>query len=203
MSSDVEPWVRNYCRHWGSQKRRIWRGADWHEKIWMTVEGIDGRRFWHIDGYAESFMGKLQDEKMGATQGRRRYQHWPEVMWGEGLEVQRALTGMPLTPFDCLHLHYVFDPEWGLTGRKKSALLNLAESAYWKALDRAEFWIMARLISPNPSAQNQVAEVKTETSREDLKTPAKAATNQAQVIALRKVSLDFAPLQRSTVTLGK
>lgn len=152
-------------------------------------------RHWHVDGYADSFMGRLMEDKMGAGQGKRS-QHWPEVMFGDALEVQRSLPGMPELPSDALHMHFVFDPEFGLTASKKAALIGLKERAYWEALGRAEFWIFARLEKP---AQTQAANTVVEIPREPLQTVVKAATKTAHLIPLQQLPLEA--LQRSRLSL--
>lgn len=133
----VPSWVRVACARWGSQKRRIWSGGDW-------FTDHEGKKQHHIDGYAESFLGKLLAERDGTGQGARR-QHWPECMWGEGLEVQRNLPGMPILCFDVIHLRHVFDPEFGLTIKALAALVSIEPRVFWSALEAAEWWVWARL----------------------------------------------------------
>jgi hypothetical protein len=208
VSIQAEPWVRDYCRCWGRQKRRIWRGADWHIKLHVAKDAngktvLDATKHWHIDGYAESFMGHLMEDKMGATQGKRGYQHWPEVMWGHGLEVQRAIVGMPEAATDVLHLHYVFDPEWGLRAERKAALIGMKERAYWDALGRAEYWVFGRLLAGN-SAQGQVQENLEKKPQPPLQKVSISAKSRGTPIGLAKVSappLDLAALNRSTISL--
>lgn len=210
MSIEVERWVRDYCRDWGRQKRRIWRGADWHIKLHVGKDAngktvLDATKHWHVDGYAESFMGHLMDDKMGATQGKRGYQHFPEVMWGNGLEVQRAIIGMPETANDVLHLHYVFDPEFGLRAERKASLIGLKERAYWEALGRAEFWVFGRLLAGN-SAQEQVSEKAEEKQAPPLRTVPISATSRDTPVGLPKVSvpsLNLAALNRSKLTISR
>lgn len=98
----------------------------------------------HVDGYANSFLGRLLREREGAGQGAV-CQFWAEVLWGDALDVQRNLPGMPLTCFDVLHLRYVFDPEFGLTANAKAALIDLPTRLYWVALERGELWLWSRL----------------------------------------------------------
>jgi len=134
---EVPGWVRLACDRWGRQKRRIWAGGDWY------IDG-EGLRRHHADGYAQSFLGRLLAERDGAGQGARS-QHWPEVLWGDALDVQRNILGMPITCFEVLHLKYVFDPEWGLTVANKAALISLKVWSYWDSVGRAEWWLYARL----------------------------------------------------------
>lgn len=136
--AEVPEWVRIACRHWGSQKRRVWYGGEWFTNRL-------GTRSHHVDGYAESFLGRLRDERVAAGQPGKRYQHFPEVLWGDGLEVQRVLIGMSERAFQALHLHYVWDPELGFSAREKAALLHMTVRVYWEAVGLGEFWIFARL----------------------------------------------------------
>jgi hypothetical protein len=125
------------CARWGRQKRRIWVGGDWY------VDG-EGLRRHHADGYAQSFLGRLLEERDGTGQGARN-QHWPEVLWGDALEVQIALTGMPVICYDVLHLHFVFDPEFGLTAARKAELAQISRRSYWDVLQLAELRVWGRL----------------------------------------------------------
>lgn len=198
--SEIPEWVRVACRAWGSQKRRMWRGADWHLKVHLAQNatgqlGAVATKHWHVDGYSESFMGRLMEDKMGAAQGRRRYQHFPEVYWGDGLEVHRAIPGMPEMAYGVLHLHYVFDPEFGLNARRKAALLSLKERAYWEALGRAEFWVYARL----DPARNQASENIQEISAKLLHSEVSQATKAHHGRRVSELALEA--LQRPTLKL--
>ncbi len=135
--ADLPDWVRIACKRWGSQKRRMWQGKERY--------ATQGKNDLHVDGYAESFMGRIQDERVAAGQPGAARQRWVEVFWGEGLDVQRAIVGMPSTPFDVLHLKYVWDPDFGLSWAARARVLGMKERAFWEALGRAEFWVYAKL----------------------------------------------------------
>lgn len=181
MSSDIPDWVRADCRLWGRQKRRVWEGKDWHG---------------NIDGYAQSLLGRIREEREGAGQGTPT-QRWPEVFWGAGLDVQRALVGMPELPLTCLILHYVWNPDWGITAAKKAAIASVSVRSFWEELKKAEFWLYARL----DCAHTQVREITTEISKESLRVAGKAAINTAH--ALASPVLSFEPLQRPTLQMRK
>jgi hypothetical protein len=134
---EIPEWVRIACRRWGRQKRRIWSGGDWYRDH-------QGAKRQHVDGYASSFLGRLLEERDGTGQGARG-QRWSEVLWGDALDVQRAIVGMSVTSYDVVHLHYVFDPEFGLTASAKAALLNISVRTYWTAVKIAEVWLWAKL----------------------------------------------------------
>jgi hypothetical protein len=129
MSSDVPDWVRSDCRLWGRQKRRIWEGCDWHG---------------NVDGYAQSLLGRIREERDGAGQGTPS-QKWPEVFWGAGLDVQRCLLGMPERQYAVLHFQYVWNPDWGVTAARKAEYIGLKRTEYFELVDRCETWIHARL----------------------------------------------------------
>lgn len=129
MSSDIPDWVRSDCRLWGRQKRRVWEGRDWHG---------------NVDGYAQSLLGRIREEREGAGQGQIT-QRWPEVFWGAGLDVQRSLIGMPERQYAVLHFQYVWNPEWGVTTDQKAGYLQVSRAQYSIYLGRAETWLHARL----------------------------------------------------------
>jgi hypothetical protein len=151
----------------------------------------------HVDGYAQSIMGRIKDERVAAAGDGCRSQHWDEVYWGDALDVQRACIGMPEVPNDALHIKYVWDPEFGLSPSRKAEILGLKERAYWEAVGRAEFWIFARL-SP---AHEQVAEIVTNISRGALKKAAVSGMNRAHLISSPQLSL--AALNRETLSLKR
>lgn len=144
--SEIPDWVRVACGRWGRQKRRIWAGCDWHG---------------NVDGYAQSLLGRIRDERDGAGQGVRT-QHWPEVFWGEGLDVQRSLSGIAERQFGVLHAHYVWDPEWQVSVARKATLLELKRTEYFSLLEVGETWIHARLdvlAVPDSQLVEQVSEI--------------------------------------------
>ncbi len=148
--SDTPAWVRVACNHWGTQKARIWSGGCW-------FINADGDIQHHADGFANSFLGKLLEEREGCGQGTA-YQRWGEVLWGDALRVQQCLPGMPVHAFDALHLQYVFPREFQLNAAAKAALIGMALRAYWCALERAEFWLFAKLDGdPTPRLTSSVA----------------------------------------------
>lgn len=135
--SDIPDWVRLACNRWGRVKRRLWQG----EERYPTK----GKNDLHVDGYAQSFMGRIQDERVAAGQPGASRQRWDEVYWGDALDVQRAIVGMPLNTYDALHLKYVWDPDFNLTWSARARIIGLKERVFWEAVGRAEFWIYARL----------------------------------------------------------
>lgn len=158
MSDDIPEWVRIACQRWGRQKRRIWTGADWHG---------------NPDGYAQSLLGRIRDEREGTGQGIA-VQRWPEVYHGEALEVQRALMGLGERRHAALHFQYVWDPTFGVTVKQKCDYLEVKRTEYFALLERAETWIHARL-EPRPDSQlvEQVGEI----VRKALQNASGSATN--------------------------
>ena len=191
MTSEVPAGIRATIARWGRQKRRVWTG---HGEWYLDSKGL---RKVHVDGYAASFMGKLMEERDGCGQGARR-QYWAEVMWGDGLDVQRVLPGMPERAFMALHLHYVFDPEFGLSQPRKAALLDLKLTLYKDAIDRAEWWLWARLDTDSRPA-TQLTVLIEKIMRGALQTQPVEFINSHTERA--GPHLDLAPLNRSTISL--
>jgi len=140
--SEIPGWLIRYLKIWGAQKRRIWLGRDWHG---------------NIDGYSQSLVGKMLAEREAACTGRPA-QKWAEVYLREGLEVQRALSGLPEAPYAVMHLHYVFDPSWGLTVSRKARILELDRTTYMKYLAKAQYFIWGR-IEPGERFRNTSSQV--------------------------------------------
>lgn len=184
VSTDIPEWVRLDCRSWGHQKRRIWSGRDWHG---------------NVDGYAQSLLGRIRDEREGAGQGAR-VQRWPEVFWGGGLDVQRALLGMPERPYSVLHLHYVWDPEWNITAKRKARVLELNPDVYYDNLDRAETWLWARL---EVRSDTQAAEAVTKVARDSLRAALENVTKAQPRATAPCDSPDFSALNRKIVSLPR
>lgn len=183
--SDTPDWVRADCRAWGRQKRRIWEGHDWHG---------------NVDGYAQSLLGRIREERDGAGQGTPA-QRWPEVFWGSGLDVQRALPGMPERQYAALHFQYVWNPESGITADRKAAYLGVKRAEYFNVVTSAEMWIFSRLdLVSRPDAQ--LVEKVSEIVRSALHGGADSAIHsQTAVTCPRK--LDFAPLDRTKISLPR
>jgi hypothetical protein len=179
--TDTPEWVRQACRRWGRQKRRIWSGTDWHG---------------NLDGYAESLLGRIRDEREGAGQGMRA-QHWPEVYWGDGLDVQRALIGMPERQFYALHLHYVWDPRWGITAARKASYMGIGRSEYFELVDRAETWVHARLTRPDSQALATTEKIDVSTLQIDEPYAKKAQTGRSVT------EIDFGALRRPLLKLRR
>lgn len=185
MSSDVPDWVRKSNGLWGRQKRRIWTGMDWHK---------------NVDGYAQSLLGRIREEREGAGQGVR-VQRWPEVYWGDGLEVQRSLLGMPETPYAVLHLHYVWDPEWNVTAGRKARCIGIERDVYYDHLDRAEFWIWSRL-EAGTCRDTQIVEAVTKIVNEALREVSVSAINH-QTSERCQRELNLTALNRPKISISR
>ncbi len=184
MRRDTPPWVISYCQTWGRQKRRIWDGSE-------TFVNCEGKEDTHIDGYAGSLLGRIREERDGAGQQGALHQHWAEVMWGHGLEVQRSLPGMPENPLLVGHLQYVWPKEFGLSIPRKAALIELDKNQYWDSLRNFEWWVFARL---NPASDCQPSKL-------PLQLVSKPPTVRPNPVGLPKVSLNLASLNRPKITL--
>jgi hypothetical protein len=187
MSSDVPDWVRKSNSLWGRQKRRIWTGADWHG---------------NVDGYAQSLLGRIRDEREGAGQGQHS-QKWPEVFWGDGLDVQRSLLGLPEMPYSVLHLHYVWDPEWNITVGRKARCIGIDRETYYDHLDRAEFWIWSRL-EVRACDHTQIVEAVQKIVENTLREGANAAINSQTgetPPAKQRREINYDALNRKTLSI--
>jgi hypothetical protein len=193
MNDEVPAGIRATIARWGRQKRRIWAG---HGGAYVDSKGL---RKVHVDGYAESFMGKLMEEREGCGQGTIR-QRWEEVMWGDGLDVQRHIVGMPAAAFDAVHLQYVFDPEFGLTIERKARLIGMKRTAYTEAVVRGEWWLWARL-EPGIAPDAQVVALIKKITKEALQCREPQTINaQDERVGPQ---LDLAALNRPTLKLAR
>ncbi len=183
MSSDIPDWVRADCRKWGSQKRRVWEGRDWHG---------------NVDGYAQSLLGRIREERDGASQCTPA-QHWPEVYWGAGLDVQRALLGMPERQYAALHFQYVWNPEWAVKADRKAAYLGVKRTEYFELVDRCETWVFARL-EPKTRSDSQLVEAVSEIVAGALRN---AGPKAIKAQTREKCLLDFSALNRSKISLSR
>lgn len=184
MSSDIPGWVRSYCKRWGSQKRRILSGKDW---------------LGNVDGYANSLIGRIREERDGAAQGEVK-QYWPEIYWGPGIEVQRAIVGMPERQLYAVHFQHVFDPEWGLTIARKASYLSIGRTEYTELVDRAETWIYSRLDALG-RPDSQLTERVHEIIKEALQTAQPKAIKAHSRQNCPPNKLDFSALKRPIISL--
>ncbi len=168
---------------WGRQKRRVWEGKDWHG---------------NIDGYAQSLLGRIREERDGASQCTPS-QRWPEVYWGAGLDVQRCLMGMPERQHAVLHFQYVWNPEWGITADRKAKYIGVKRTEYFELVDRSETWIHARL-EPASRSDSQLVEKVHEIVGEALRGRIDSVT-KAQARAKCHSELNLSALSRSKISL--
>lgn len=120
-------WVHMACNEWGRQMRR--RAGD---------TGFPPR----------SLLGKLVEEGPGAG-SNRFYQHIPEMLEGEGLEVSIAVRKMCETmamerPCKVVIAHYLFAGK----AAGKARALNIDTQDYWKCLHSGHSFIAACIEQP-------------------------------------------------------
>ena len=157
--SDIPAWVHHACRQWGEQKRRIWSGMDWHG---------------NVDGYAQSLMGRIREERDGASQGKRN-QYWPEVFTGDGLDVQRAMTRIQERPCAALHFKYVWDPRWEISASRKARMLDVSRSVYFEIVGKGESFILRALdIGPDSQVTDRLHEIIQDALSKPLRSDTKA-----------------------------
>jgi len=188
MSNDIPDWVRSDCRLWGRQKRRVWEGRDWHG---------------NIDGYAQSLLGRIREERDGASQCTPA-QRWPEVFWGAGLDVQRALLGMSEQQHAALHFQYVWNPEWGVTVDRKARYMGISRAQYTIEIGKAETWIHARL-DPRPALASQLVEKVNEIVAGVLQKAKRQATkaHSGEISLAKHPDLNFSALNRPKISLRR
>lgn len=144
---EVPHWLRLACRRWGSQKRRVILGH-------VARPGY----ITHVDGYpAQSVLARIRDERDGAGQGAVATQRWLEVYTGDGLDVQRAIQGMPEHPLLVFNIQYVPDPEWEIRVSERARSCEVSRPSYFQLLALAEVWVLSRL-DPSISLDAQPAE---------------------------------------------
>lgn len=210
--SEVPENIRVACRHWGSQKRRVWQGGDWY-MMQATAKEPAGRRK-HVDGYAESLLGRIRAEQIlfrrskrvpHETRVRHLRQQMDDVYFGDGLEVQLALIGMPEHAFSVLHLHYVWDAQFNLNATEKAALIDMKTRAYWEALGRAEYWVWARLECGMRAHEisGAVSDLVEKIVERTLTATKRAAKKEQDGHGSPRKELDLAALNRPTVSLSR
>lgn len=184
--SDIPEWVRLACGRWGRQKRRIWSGHDWYG---------------NIDGYAQSLLGRIRDEREGAGQGTTS-QRWPEVFFGDGLDVQRVMLGMSERPFAALHFQYVWNPDWNVTVPRKAGYLGIKRTEYFALVEQGETWIHARLQSDNVP-DSQLVEQVHEIVREALSPHSASAIKRQTSHTCQRAELNLSALNRPKLSLSR
>lgn len=178
---DIPQWIVAAVGLWGRQKRRIWIGADWHG---------------NVDGYSQSLLGRIRDEREGAGEQGARSQHWEEVFWGAGFDVQQAMIGMREVPYQVLHLHYVWPPEWQIGIERKASMAGIGKPEYWRELENAETWVHARLDSTSDcKPKGNVLQL---VVRSDTRT-----LHTASIAKVSPQAIDFSALRRSKLSLKR
>lgn len=132
----IDTTLEHALRVWAAQERRKWRG----ENAAGDPDGLD----------AACLLGKIREERDGASQNRVNQRTPTAAHWGEGLIIHRAMHGMPEAPRVCVWLYYV------LVGPDQIPIKTKAQHAadylgsrvsvaeYWNELKLGETWIAAR-----------------------------------------------------------
>jgi hypothetical protein len=194
---DIPGWIITALSLWGRQKRRAWISREWYV-------GPKGERSEHVDGYAQSLLGRIREEQIqakhkgrlmpGESVARPVSQYWPEVFWGLGLDVQRNIISICEVQYCVLHLHYVWLPEWQLTISQKAKSVGIDKNAYWRQLENAEHFVHGGLNSASDCPHTQKL----------LRIPVESGTNRRQSATMAKlpsVELNLAALGRKKLSL--
>lgn len=124
------------CRDWGAAKRRILLGTN-------SVGDPSG---WPT----RSILGKIREEAEGAANTPVR-QFFQEVMYGNALDIARALDGISFGHYSVAWIHYVI---YKPVKRKVLLLAQIQEKpisvrSYWLKVDGLHHFIQGRLCAQN------------------------------------------------------
>ena len=137
---DVKSALDPMLREWARQYRRIWLGGVVYPDGQFTPDG------WPTT----TILGKLREERDGATQGRVS-QHFDEVYHGDGLLVWRAMERMPIGPRSVIYCKYLCRD----LVRTQADEIGISVATYWAMLDRAYYFLAGRLdaLTAEPCAE--------------------------------------------------
>ena len=103
---------------WAAQKRLLFTGAE---------------------GYApRSVIEKLRRERDGAGEGRKLEQRWPEVYWGDGLQVQYIMHELPELPRMALSAYYLLRGPYHVSVAQQAVSIGITTTEYWGSLRAGE-----------------------------------------------------------------
>lgn len=114
-------------------------------------------RSFHEQGWTpQSVLAKFREMRDGAGSSTQRevLQFTEEGHTGEGLLVARALSDAPEVLRGVTFVHYVI-PD--VRSKIKAQTLNISVPEYWRHIDRAHYWIAARM-TLDRSYSSQVVE---------------------------------------------
>jgi hypothetical protein len=118
--------IHQMCQTWGAQKAYILRSS---EQGWAP----------------QSAIARFREMRDGAGSSTQRLTQFPEEgHTGEGLLVARALHGAPEKLRVVVFVHYAV---LRVKTHTKAEELGLSVPMYWRTLDRAHYWIAARMPS--------------------------------------------------------
>lgn len=115
--------IDEMCKVWGAQKLYI----------------LNGQQGWT----PQSVIVRFREMRDGAGSRTERLTQFPEEgHLGEGLLIARAMMDAPEALRAIVYVHYVIPR---VRSKIKAQTLGLAIPEYWRYLDRAHYWIAARL----------------------------------------------------------
>jgi hypothetical protein len=138
----IDTTLEHALRVWAAQERRKWRG----ENAAGDPDGLD----------AACLLGKIREERDGASQNRVNQRTPTAAHWGEGLIIHRAMHGMPEAPRVCVWLYYLLVGPDFMPAKEKARHAGdylgypVSLPSFWQTLENGEHWIAARYFSiPN------------------------------------------------------
>lgn len=138
----IDTTLEHALRVWAAQERRKWRG----ENAVGDPDGFD----------AACLLGKIREERDGASQNRVNQRTPTAAHWGEGLIIHRAMHGMPEAPRVCVWLYYLLVGPDFMPAKEKARHAGdylgypVSLPSFWQTLENGEHWIAARYFSiPN------------------------------------------------------
>lgn len=137
--------IDEMCRVWGAQKSAMLRGEN---QGWPGESILAKFRDSQYDQKSEPVLRQKQLTAKGRqTFTPRPIQFTEEGHTGEGLMVARALADAPEALRAIVFVHYVILAPFGQRSpaKYKARVLGLSVAEYWRYLDRAHYWIAARV----------------------------------------------------------
>jgi hypothetical protein len=119
--------IDEMCRTWGAQKHHILTSR---EQGWTP----------------QSVIARFRELRDGAGSSTERLMQFPEEGHiGEGLMVARAMMDAPEILRRIVFAHYVIRR---VKAGVKATALGISLAEYWRDVDRAHYWIAARVDGP-------------------------------------------------------
>jgi hypothetical protein len=129
----LDAWFDHMLRRYFGQKRAIWSGhaKDGHEFGWSAM----------------SVMGRLREERDGASQPGNSGIKYAEVFTEDALLVRRAIEGVAYDPYVTAHIHYIVPASVKIKAREA----GYSPAGYYQHLEVFHEWTRGRILLLEPS----------------------------------------------------